>query len=135
MNTTTTYDLNIVAHNIAETFSQEMSFSLTYSRRGFRIPLFGLNLNNDIELTMTYSRTKNTRREHDPSLLSSYQDGTPLDGSTRTTMEPRVRYVLSSQVSAALFFRYSRIAPDEGGSSIFGTTTNEAGVDIHISIQ
>jgi hypothetical protein len=45
-----------------------------------------------------------------------------------------VRYVLSSRVTAALYYRYSNIAPDAAGSAIIGTTTNEAGLDIHISI-
>ena len=57
-----------------------------------------------------------------------------LGGSTRTQMEPRVRYVLSSRVTASLYYRLSQISPDAEGSSIVGTTTNEAGLDIHISI-
>jgi cell surface protein SprA len=133
-NTTTSFDLNLSALNIVETLSQEMSVSLTYSRRGFQFPLFGVNLSNDVDMSMTYSRTKNSRRTHDPKLLVVKADGTPLDGSTRTQLEPRIRYVLSTRVTAALFYRYSKIAPDEGGSLIFGSTTNEAGVDIHISI-
>ena len=84
---------------------------------------------------MTYSRTRNSRRTHDPTALSSTQEGVPLEGNTRTTLEPRIRYVLSSRVTAALFYRYSKVAPDEGGSLIPGTTTNEAGLDIHIAIQ
>ncbi len=135
MNSTTTYDLNLAAQNIVETHAQEMSLSFTYSRHGFKLPLFGLNLNNDVEIVFTFSRTKNTRRQHDPRLLSSFQDGTPLDGNTRTTFEPRMRYVLSSNVSASMFYKYSRIAPDEGGSTLFGTTTNEAGLDIRIAIN
>ena len=134
-NTTTTYDLNLSAANIVETFAQEISLSFTYTRRGFSFPLFGVNLNNDIDLTMTYSRTKNSRKTHNPAELSSNQEGIPLEGNTRTVLEPRVRYALSSRVTAALFYRYTKIAPDEGGSLIPGTSTNEAGLDIHISIQ
>jgi hypothetical protein len=33
-----------------------------------------------------------------------------------------------------MYYKYTRIAPDEGGSFIVGNTTNEAGIDIHISI-
>jgi cell surface protein SprA len=137
-NTSTTYDLNLSAAgggSIVETFAQEISVSLSYSRRGFSFPLFGVNLNNDIDMTMTYSRTKNSRKTHDPSVLSSNQEGVPLEGNTRTVLEPRVRYALSTRVTAALFYRYTKIAPDEGGSLIPGTSTNEAGLDIHISIQ
>lgn len=135
-NTTTSYDLNLNAStkNIVETLSQEMSISLAFNRRGFSFPLFGLNLSNDIDISFTYSRTKNSKRQHLLQYLAINQEGSPLDGNTRTTMEPRVRYVLSTRVSAGMYYRYTRIAPDEGGSFIVGNTTNEAGIDIHISI-
>ncbi|MBI4548850.1 MAG: cell surface protein SprA [Ignavibacteriae bacterium] len=133
-NSTTTYDLNVTAQNIGETFSQEIALSLRYSRRGFSFPIFGLNLSNDVDVSLTLSRTKNSRRTHYPRTLATDQDGVPLEGSTRTQIEPRIQYVLSTRVRAALFYRYTKVAPDEGGSRIFGTTTNEAGLDIHISI-
>jgi cell surface protein SprA len=133
-NTATTYDLNIAGLNIVETGTQEMSLSLTYSRKGFKFPLFGLNLSNDVDLSVTFSRAKNARRSYDPAFLSLSQEGIPIEGSTRTNLEPRIRYVLSSRVSAALFYRLTKIAPDDQGSPIPGTTTNEAGVEIHITI-
>jgi len=135
-NTTTAYDLNLASTppDIVETFSQEISFSLTYSRKGFSFPLFGLNLSNDVDLTMTFSLTKNTRQRYDPTTLSSDQTGVPLDGSTQTNMEPSIRYVLSTRVTASLYYKYSNTSPAAGGSLIFGTTSNEAGVNIHISI-
>jgi len=97
--------------------------------------LFGLSLKNDVEITFTFSTTHNARRQYDPTYLASNQEGTPLEGNTRSTMEPRVRYVLSSRVTAALFYRYTKMSPDEGGSTIPGTTTQEAGLDIRIAIQ
>lgn len=133
-NTSTVYDLNLAGLNIVETGTQEFSLSLTYSRRGFRFPLFGLNLTNDVDLSVTFSRAKNSRRSFDPALLSINQEGIPIEGSTRTNLEPRIRYILSSRVSAALFYRLTKIAPDDQGSPIPGTTTNEAGVEIHITI-
>ena len=133
-NSSTAYDLNLAAQNITETASQEISLSLSYSRRGFKFPLFGLTLSNDVDISLTFSRTKNSRRSHDPNYLDQNQEGTPIEGSTRASAEPRIRYVLSSRVSAALFYRFTKVAPDEGGSLITGTTTNEAGVEIHITI-
>jgi cell surface protein SprA len=133
--TSTIYDLNFSSQNITETGTQDFAFALNYGKRGFSIPFFGLNLVNDVDITFTYSISKNSRRLFDPSLLSSNPEGTPLDGTTRTTMEPRFRYGLSSRVTASLFYRYTAVKPDEGGSTTFGTSTNEAGVDIHISIQ
>ncbi len=134
-NTTTTYDLNLSVLNIVETLSQEISLSLSYSRRGFSFPLFGVNLNNDVDMSLTYSLTKNSRRQHEPDGLSSNQEGLPLEGNTRTTIEPRIKYVLSTRVTAAVFYQYTKIAPDAAGSLTPGTTTNVAGLDIHIAIQ
>lgn len=134
-NTSTSYDLNINARNIVETFSQEVAFSLSYTRRGFEFLLFGVSLSNDLELALTYSLTKNSRRRYDVNTLESNPEGEPMEGSTRTVMEPRIRYVLSSRVTASIFYRYTKVAPDAGGSTIPGTTTNEAGLDIHIAIQ
>ncbi|MFI5251833.1 MAG: cell surface protein SprA [Bacteroidota bacterium] len=133
--TSTIYDLNFSAQNITETSTQDISFALNYGRHGFSLPFFGVNLVNDVDITFTYSLSKNSRRLYDPNLLEASPDGTPLEGTTRTTMEPRFRYGLSSRVTASLFFRYTSIKPDEGGSTIFGTSTSEAGVDINISIQ
>lgn len=133
--TSTTYDLNAVVRSIAETYSQEIALTLTYSRRGFEFLLFGLSLSNDLEMGVTYSLTKNSSRTYDVNTLETNTTGQPLQGSTRTTLEPRIRYVLSSRVTASIFYRYTKLEPDRAGSYIPGTTTNEAGLDVHIAIQ
>ncbi len=134
-NTTSSYDLNIAARNIASTLTQELSFSMNYNRRGFEFPLFGLSLSNDIDLSMSYSMSHNSRTTYEVNQLETNPDGTPLEGTTRTMFEPRLRYVLSSRITASVFYRYTKIAPDEGGSLIPGNTTNEGGLDIRIAIQ
>jgi hypothetical protein len=60
--------------------------------------------------------------------------GEPLDGTTRTTLEPRIKYTISSKVTLSIFYRRSSVEP-EGAQRIPPTTTNEAGLDVHISIQ
>ncbi len=133
-NTTSTLDLNTSAAQIVETYAQEMAISITYGRHGFKFPLFGLSLTNDIDFTMTYSRTRNARTSYDPTTLGENPDGTPLEGNTRTVLEPQIRYDLSSRVRASIYYQYQRVAPDENASLIYGTTTNEAGLEIHITI-
>ncbi len=135
-NSTTSYDLHLSStnRNITEDLTQDLQVTLGYARSGFSFPLFGVNLSNDITVSFSYTISKKSQRLHVPNLLTTNQDGNPLSGSTRTQMEPRVRYVLSSRVTAALYYRFSSIAPDAEGSSVIGTTTNEAGLDIHISI-
>jgi hypothetical protein len=58
-----------------------------------------------------------------------------MSGSARTTLEPRVRYTLSERVTASVYYRYTRVAPDAGGSPTPGSTTNEGGLDVHVLIQ
>ena len=135
-NTSTTYDLAVSSRNIVETLAQEISVTASYSRRGFEIPFFGLSLNNDLEINASYSLTKNSRKQFEVAKLSvSNTEGTSLEGSTRTVLEPRIKYVLSQRVNAAVYYRHTKITPDAQGSAIPGSTTNEAGLDIHISIQ
>lgn len=134
-NSTTSYDLTTSSRNIVEALSQELSVTGSYSRRGFEIPFFGLSLNNDIDVSISYSVTKNSRQTYDVSKLDVNVQGTPLEGTTRTVMEPRIKYVLSQRVTASVYYRFTKIAPDDSGSRIPGSTTNEAGLDIHISIQ
>jgi hypothetical protein len=134
-NTNTSYDLATSSRNIVETLAQEISVTASYSRKGFEIPFFGLALSNDIDISTSYAVTKNSRRTYDVSKLDIDVNGVPLEGTTRTTIEPRIKYVLSLRVTASVYYRYTKVAPDDSGSRIPGTTTNEAGLDIHIAIQ
>jgi cell surface protein SprA len=134
-NTTTGYDLSAASRNLLESLTQEISLTASYTRRGFEIPFFGLSLNNDIDISLSYSFSRNSRTTFDVSQLDINVQGTPLEGSTRTVLEPRIKYVLSSRVTASLYYRHTKVAPDNAGSRIPGITTNEAGLDLHIAIQ
>jgi hypothetical protein len=80
--------------------------------------------------------TKNSRTQYEIVKIERQDlNGTTLDGSTRTVLEPRIKYVLSQRVNASIYYRLTKITPDAEGSNIPGSTTNEAGLDIHISIQ
>ncbi|MDE3058085.1 MAG: cell surface protein SprA [Bacteroidota bacterium] len=131
--TNSTFDLTPAAQNIIQGSTREISLTATYGRTGFQIPLFGISLSNDVDISFTYSLSQNSRTTYDAR--QGIGTGVPGEGSTRTTMEPRIRYVLSSRVTASVYYRYTSIVPDAGGSSIPGSTTNEGGLDVHISIQ
>ncbi len=131
--TTSSFDLMPSSKNISEAETNEISFTASYGRSGFEIPFFGLALNNDIDISFSYSFSKNSRMTY--ATTDASLTGTPGEGSSRTTMEPRIKYVLSSRVTASLFYRYTKIAPDAGGSRIPGSSTNEGGLDVHIAIQ
>jgi len=133
--TNTGYDLATSSRNIVESLTQEISVTASYSRRGFEIPFFGLSLSNDIDISASYSVSRNSKRTYDVSKIDVDVTGTPLEGSSRTVFEPRIKYVLSMRVTASVYYRYTSITPDDAGSRIPGSTTNEAGLDLQISIQ
>jgi len=129
--TRSNYDLGVTTQKITETFSREIGVSVNYSKSGFEVPLFGIALKNDIEFSFSYSNTKNSTVFFDMNQFT--EEGTPQDGTTRTSLEPRVKYVISSRVTLSVFYKRSSISP-EGAARITASTINEAGLDVRISI-
>ncbi len=133
-NTTSSFDLVPANQNVTESNNDDISVSANFSRRGFEIPFFGLSLSNDLDISFTYGFSKNARKLF--TLKENFKPaGTPQDGSSRTIMEPRIRYILSSRVTASLYYKYTKVTPDAGGSKIPGSTINEGGLDIRVAIQ
>lgn len=131
--TKTNYDLGVATRNITETFSRDINVQASYSKSGFEIPLFGVSLKNDIEISFSYTSGQNSVLIFEMG-EGFNEKGKPQDGTTRTTLEPRIRYVMSSRVTLSIFYKRTTVEP-EGASRIPPTTTNEAGLDVHISIQ
>ena len=131
-NTTSNYDLGTTTRNITEGFSKDISFTASYSKSGFELPLFGVSLKNDIEVSLSYTTSENSSVIYE--MDDFVEDGTPQDGTTRTSIEPRVKYVMSSRVTLSLFYKRTTVEP-KGAARIPPTTTNEAGLEVHISIQ
>lgn len=130
--TRTNFDLGITTSNITENFSKDIGFTLQYSKSGFELPLFGVSLKNDIEFSLAYSSTRSASIRYDMKAFT--EEGTPQDGTTRVTIEPRIKYTISAKVTLSIFFKRSTVEP-EGASRIPPTTTNEAGLDVNISIN
>jgi cell surface protein SprA len=133
--TSTSFDLSPSSQNIVQSDQTDITVSASFTRQGFEIPFFGLALSNDIDMQVSYSYSKNSRRVYDFNSDSYKKDGTPLEGSSRAILEPRIKYILSSRVSASVYYKYTKLTPDAGGSRIPGSTTNEGGVDVRVSIQ
>ncbi|KUG25506.1 hypothetical protein ASZ90_004668 [hydrocarbon metagenome] len=131
-NTTSNYDLGTTTRNITEGFSKDISFTASFSKSGFEIPLFGLSLKNDLEVSLSYTTSENSTVIYEMDNFN--EEGTPQDGTTRTSIEPRIKYVMSSRVTVTLFYKRTSIEP-KGAARIPPTTTNEAGLEVHISIQ
>ena len=126
------YNLGVTTSNITETFSKDIGFTASYSKSGFSLPLFGIELKNDIEFSLSYTLTQNSIVRYE--MTNFTEKGIPQDGTTRTTIEPRIRYTISSKVTLSLFYKRSTVEP-KGAARIPPTTTNEAGLDVNIVIQ
>ncbi len=133
--TSTSYDLSPSSQNIVESDQTDFTVTANFTRQGFEIPFFGLSLSNDIDVSVSYSYSRNARKVFDFSSDIFNPVGTPLEGSSRTILEPRIRYILSSRVTASVYYKYTKLAPDAGGSRIPGSTTNEGGLDVRVAIQ
>jgi len=130
--TKTSFDLGIATRNISESFQKDISFTASFSKSGFEIPLFGVSLKNDIEISLSYTSGRNSIVIFE--MDDFIEEGKPQDGTTRTTIEPRIKYVISSKVTLSLFYKSTTVVP-EGAARIPETSTSEAGLDVHISIQ
>ncbi len=128
----TTYDLSASTTNINETLSRDIGLTASFSKAGFDVPLFGVSLKNDVEFLISYTSTKNSVVRYEMNNFT--EDGIPQDGTTRTTIEPRIKYTISSKVSLSIYYKRSSVEP-EGAARIPPTTTNEAGLDVNIVIQ
>lgn len=131
-NTNSRFDLGATTKTISETYTQDIGFTLTYSKSGFELPAFGISLKNDIEFSLSYSRQRNSTILYE--MEDFREEGKPMEGNIRTTLEPRFKYVLSQRVTMSVYYRRNSTEP-EGASRIPPTTTNEAGLDLRISIQ
>ena len=130
--TRSSFDLGLSTKNITETYSRDIGITAGYNKSGFELPLFGISLKNDIEFSLSYTNTQNQTIIY--NMTQFKESGTPQDGSNRVTLEPRIKYTISSKVTLSIFYRRSSVQP-VGASRIPPTTTNEAGLDVHISIQ
>ncbi len=130
--TRTSYDLGVTTSNITENFSKDIGFTIQFSKSGFELPLFGVALKNDIEFSLAYSNARNAAVRY--NMQDFKEAGTPQDGTTRVTVEPRIKYTISAKVTLSIFYKRSTVQP-EGASRIPPTTTNEAGLDVNISIN
>ncbi len=126
------YDLGVTTRNITETFTKDIGITAGYTKSGFELPLFGVALKNDIEFSFSYTSAVNSTVRYEMDNFS--EEGIPQDGTTRITIEPRIKYTISSKVTLSIFYKRSTVEP-EGAARIPPTTTNEAGLDVTISIQ
>ena len=130
--TRTSYDLGISTRSIIQSYSQDIGITAGYSKSGFEIPLFGVSLKNDIEFNFSYTRSVTSSTIFD---MTNFTDaGVPQDGTTRVIIGPTIKYTVSSKVQLSVFYTRTTVNP-EGASRIPPSVQNQAGLDVHITIQ
>ncbi len=132
-NANTTYDLTPSSSTVGENSKSDIAVSASFSKQGFEIPFFGLSLMNNIDISINCSFSHISSLRYDFKAFQSA--GILFDGISTTTIEPRIRYTLSERVTASLYYRFSKVTPDEDVSKTPGSTTNEGGLDISIAIK
>ena len=130
--------------------SFDFTMQVTYTRRGFELPKIGglgllkligidFEFTNDIEfgLQATYRRMERTSIN---VLSASGENNTipagsvrRIDGTTNILFEPSMRYTVSKQVTARLFFRYEANLTE--GAVAPGSTTTMFGVDLRLNLS
>lgn len=135
-NSTRGFNLNSAAKStVSEQSTEEISIQANYTMNGFKFALLGIDMQNDLDYSFFFS-WKNTARAAfnllDQNSLEGNQ-GTPVQGNTVITLEPRARYSMSNRVTASLFFRYEATLTE--GAAQPGFSTSQFGLDIRLSLS
>jgi len=132
-NTTTDFSLVAAARaEISKELKSELQTQFSYQKRGISLPIFGLNLKNDIEFALSLSMGRTNRKRF--NLVEFIPEGNN-DGSTRLSIRPSARYSLSNTVQASAFISYDATIPDDDGSRDIRRSTTKVGVDIRVGIS
>ncbi len=131
-NTSSQYNLTPTNGTIAQSYTGQLSITADYSKQGFSIPLFGLNLQNNVDISASYSNSKTDQVSY--TVTTGNATPTPLSGTAQTSIEIQFKYDLSQRVSASIYYQNTKVQPTAPGELVPGTTTNEVGVNVHVSI-
>ena len=118
---------------ISRNSNDKLTANASYVLDNWEFPLFGLVLENEMEFSFMASYEMTERTTYDITEKEKNGDeGRKLDGNTKITIEPRVRYSLSNRVTASFFYRYESTT-NEGAASP-GFSTHQIGFDFRLSI-
>ncbi|MES2765590.1 MAG: cell surface protein SprA [Bacteroidota bacterium] len=131
-NPKTGYQLSASSRQISRETSHEFSMQASYSRRRFTFPLFGIELDNDVEFSFLTSFRKSLRATYDIEDFKG-EDGQRLNGSTQIIIEPRARYNVSNRLTATAFVRYEGNFTE--GAAQPGFSNTQVGIDFRLSVS
>jgi cell surface protein SprA len=131
-NPKTGYQLSAASRQISRETSHEFSLQASYNKRSFSFPLFGIELQNDIEFSFMTSLRRSLRATYDIEDFKG-EDGQRLNGSTQIIIEPRARYNLSNRLTTTAFVRYEGNFTE--GAAQPGFSNTQVGIDFRLSIS
>jgi cell surface protein SprA len=127
--------------------STDLTMQFTYTRRGFELPKIGglsllkiigidFEFTNDIEFG--FQGTYRTMLRSSINVLGPTGDIATgairrIDGTTNISIEPSMRYTISKQVTARLFFKYEANLTE--GAVAPGSSTTTVGVDLRLNLS
>jgi len=121
---------------ITKRLSTTVGVTANYSRQGLVIPFLKLNLKNEFGASFTLSETISEDSYYNFWTISTDNPGGISNGGlTKTTIEPRVTYNVSQQLTMEAFYHYERTTPAASGLISPPTRLIEAGFDIKLKIQ
>lgn len=134
-NTQTEWGSDYAAQRITKRLSTTLAVTANYQRTGISLPFLGLDLKNDFGATLSISKTVADDSYFTFEGLLASNDGIGNGGLTKTTIEPRLSYVISKQLTIEGFYRYERTEPAATGQLSPPTRLIMAGVDVRLKIQ
>jgi cell surface protein SprA len=135
---------------VEEVETNELSGSVSYRKRGLRIPVLGLGrLDNQIQFSLTFSRSVNDERSFNlqGALAASQGDGSfdpsqvtdPTNDfvevrkqTSRFTVTPELTYQVSDRVTADVLVEYEQFNGDSRRPSF---TQVNGGFNVRVSIS
>ncbi len=120
---------------ITERLSTTFGITANYARQGLSLPFLKLNLKNQFTMSFTLSETISSSNYYNFWTIDQYPGGISDGGLTKTTIEPRIGYNISQQLTIEGFYHYERTTPAASGLISPPTLLVEAGFDIKLKIQ
>lgn len=133
--TQTEWGADYASQKITKRLSTTIGVTANYQRQGLVIPFLKLNLKNEFGASFTFSKTISADSYYEFWTIGELPDGIGNGGITKTSIEPRVSYSVSQQLTLEGFYRYEKTTPSATGVLSPPTRLVMAGVDIRLKIQ
>ncbi|HYE97219.1 MAG TPA: cell surface protein SprA [Rubricoccaceae bacterium] len=134
------YSLATASASLSQGNTEELSARLNYSRTGIRLPFLRRGrINNNVRFSLSATRTRSQdavfalRQDLERVLRGQAPNEARFTGQTRLTVEPRLTYALSNQVSLDAFVRYEQL--ESRGSQVPSSSKLDGGFNIRVSFS